>query len=331
MKKTVFMEFDRVPEVRELEGGYIEFDCKSVDSWLPENLATKVSELSVNLPVFWRHRTPQKPEYTNYPVLGRVIASRVENGEIYNTFKVGGNSHPAQVLAREWVKSCVNERVPAGISVGVVCMYQGDELIDAEPLEYSLTPYPACETCTTESECKLAPGGEEMTEKETNTPDELQEQLDNLAEKEKELEEVHQKKLGELEAKARELEMLEKELEERKKEIESKSVENEALKAAIAELENKIVALEKKPVLERIKELEDEDTWKFFEKEYGSKDIACLKSRLAALEKRKKAAPPIIVEEVKETTPKLSVKEILEFIEDEDTRRSLKKFLDGDA
>jgi len=123
--------------------------------------------------------------------------------------------------------------------------------------------------------------------------------------------------------------------------VESVITENEALKSVIAALESKIdknkaefeaqlTELEKKPFLDRVKEMEDADTWKFFEKEYKKKDVKCLSGRIATLEAKKKAAPPIItktVEEEKETSTKVGIKEILESVTDPELKKRLKERL----
>jgi hypothetical protein len=328
------IECEITGDIAQNSDGTITFWIKSTDKWLPPEVAASISKRSPNQNIFWRHRSPTKPKFGNYPVIGVVQESEVKNGEIYNKLNVGGLFHPAQEDAKNWVIRAKKEKLQIGVSIGVNYFQEKDSktIVGGYPLEYSLTPYPECKTCLLESE------GEVLMADPTAA--DLQKRLDDLAEREKTVAEKEQKietfkveaekKTIELEAKAKSV----------ASEKESVAKELETVKGALVKLDyaykEKIAELEKKPLIEKLKELENEFSYKtyasFIEKDMTSEQLA---TRIACLEKQKKMAPPPIVvsrTEKKEDIKGPTLEDIMKSAEDlpEDTKESIRKMYAGE-
>lgn len=287
----VTAELNGSGEIVHHEDGTIEFEMKSTEDWMPRSVMEKVASHSVNLPVFWRHRTPQKPGYNNYPVIGRVVSSRVgEDGALYNKYRIGGSLlHEKQTTARDWILQRWKEDRKIGASISTYAMRDVDNtVIDAETMEYSITPSPHFETCQREKE---------MPEK---TADELQAELDEAR--------------VELETKAKELDAKEKSITERENalavELEKKADTIDTLRAKIEENERsfhdlmvekeksfneRLLEMERKPLVARCLELEDEKVVKLYDLEslWGKTEPEKLREILSELEAREKPAPQI--------------------------------------
>jgi hypothetical protein len=174
------------------------------------------------------------------------------------------------------------------------------------------------------------------------TAAELQKKLDDLAERERTVAEKEEKqkvfeaaakqKTEELEAKAKSI----------VSEKESVVKDLETVKAAMVKLDasyrEKIAELEKKPLIEKLKELENEYSFKAYQS-YIEKEMSVeqLTARVTCLEKQKKAAPPPIV--IAKTGTKEgdgqkgpTFEEIMKSAEDlpEETRSNIRKMLTGD-
>ena len=192
MKSTIEVrhaELEMAGDVIQHPNGSIEFELKSADGWIPEELVEKVANRSTNLPVYWRHRTPQKQQFGMYPMIGHVIASRTEGGAIFNRYLIGEDMlSDVQRDARDWVVKRWEEKRKVGASIGA-SFHEDDEgnKLAIYPFEYSITPDPACRTCVREMP-------------EEKTADELQEDLDKLPEKAKAIEQEIAKQMADLEA-----------------------------------------------------------------------------------------------------------------------------------
>lgn len=280
------------------DDGTIEFDIKLTESWLPPHITRKVAGLSRNLPSFWRHRTPQKKEYSRYPVVGRVMSANVlADGSLAGRMKIGGSlQHPSQKDARDWILKRWKEGKKIGASIGAVILKDaGGEIIDAEPLEYSITPTPYYETCTREDN--------KMPEEE-ETSDDIQERLDAMKEE-------YEKKVSELEAKTEELEKREQEVsekeakieEKRQAEIQEKEQTIETLQSKIEEMEagfkEQLLEMERRPILAQIEQKEDEDVWKRYGGYIAKESPAKLAKILASIPEKEKE-PEIVTSTLEE-------------------------------
>ena len=197
IKERVDLELRDADWIQENDDGTIEFDLRSTDEWVPPKVLEKIASCSTNLPVYWRHKSPQDPLYKDYLPVGRVVKSWMGDGGIWNRYRIGGPTD-LQKNVKDWVLARKREGKPVGASIGTMIMRNGEkDVIDAEPFEYSITPDPDCVICKRETNMG--------TEK---TSDEIKAELD----KEKEQIEIAKKELdkekAELAQKAKQLDEL---------------------------------------------------------------------------------------------------------------------------
>jgi hypothetical protein len=129
---------------------------KAIDERIPAELRAGLAKEMYNLPVFWRHETPQKEQFSHQPSFGRVVAAIPYPAGVMAAIRLFSSSEmPLINLKRkgliELIKKSLKEHAQIGVSLTYDSIFNKMEnearMIEIHPFELSVTPWPACDTC----------------------------------------------------------------------------------------------------------------------------------------------------------------------------------------
>lgn len=151
-------------------GGDLFFVCKTLDNRVTPEVAQYLGDTLKNLRVMWRHQNPQVKEFAHQPVFGRIVASRGFPGGVTALVRLYGKSRMPYVdVKRKAMITMMKKSVSLGKQIGLSMTFdaveEGKVTVEAEPIEVSVTPWPACESCVIDM--KATPTIKEEESKET--------------------------------------------------------------------------------------------------------------------------------------------------------------------
>jgi hypothetical protein len=267
-------------------GGDLFFIVKAIDDRIPQNLLPQFAKDLANLPIFWRHQTPQKEGFQHQPSFGKVVAAKEYPGGVMAVGRLYGSSEMPEIhVRRRALINLIKKHGQFGVALGVdelkigasstydsigVKTNKNNEVrvVEVHPFELSVTPWPACDTCV----IKMSEQPKETVENDAATKlvedalknATIEELTELLNRKTLELEEAREK-ISKLEDKSAEVEPISKkntELEDKVKTLTDKVdklvTELETEKAAKAEAEAKASQIardaERAPFITQLKE-----------------------------------------------------------------------------
>lgn len=321
-------------DVKLLEDNIIEFIAVT-EKYVPKEILPNLAKWGVNQPIIYRHEHPAKG--WGGQILGRTIKAKVVEIDDLAVLKGKAqmfNNTEMQRMALEYIGLMEEEKTPIQISIGYQEFLSEGKVVDAQIYEYSLTHIPVCKECVvsigeTEMEETKQKELEDKISKGENTINELQEALDSMSGKNKNLTDSN----TELETKIHEYE---------EKYVAQKD-EVSKLNTRVQELEDGMRFATIKPKVDEIVKLyEDPDLYTYFKAKSLEKDgETWLDKKLE--EKKKKSHPAAIATETikelqgevgqrdKEEVVKLNTLEAQKFInssvKDENMRKILNKLL----
>lgn len=301
-------------------GGDLFFVVKAIDDRVPEELRPQFAEDLVNLPIFWRHQTPQKSGFEHQPTYGKVVAAKEYHSGVMAVGRLYGSSKMPEVhVRRRALVNLIKKHGQFGVAlgtdelkIGASSTYDGitvrDKekvgLIEVHPFELSVTPWPACDTCVIKmsEQPKTTVENDGATELVENalqnaTIEELTALLDR---KTLELEEAKEK-ISKLENKAEPISKKNSELESKVKTLTDKVdklvTELETERAAKAEAEAKADKIardaERAPFISQLKE--NDKLGLFDDAMIESMDIDAIKEKTKKLVSQNEVSSKIVV------------------------------------
>lgn len=301
-------------------GGDLFFIVKAIDDRIPQNLLPQFARDLSNLPIFWRHQTPQKEGYEHQPTYGKVVAAKEYPGGVMAIGRLYGSSGMPEVhVRRRALINLIKKHGEFGVALGMDEIGMGASstydsigvktdnevrVLEVHPLELSVTPWPACNTCV----IKMSEQPKETVENDdaaklvedalkNATIEELTELLNR---KTLELEEAREK-ISKLEDKAEPISKKNTELESKVKTLTDKVdklvTELETERAAKAEAEAKAAKIardaERAPFIAQLKENDKLDL--FDDEMIESMDIDAIKAKTEKLISQNETASKIVV------------------------------------
>ena len=225
----------------------------------PVYVLEMLAEASKKKHYIWRHRHPIDPIHTLNHIYAEITNSWVEDGILYSRYDM--YDHTKDHLSYiELLKEREEINEPLGLSMRYRKYFNNEgTVIHVDVFEHSGTPFPKCEECE-----NTEVGVCEMTNEKNKDKDKI---LEESKMDEKQLEE-HRKKIEELEALLNskteafeeleaKIETLEKDSNEKEKDLEDAKASSKSLEDSVNELEATVTYLLKKPLIDKILELDD--------------------------------------------------------------------------
>jgi len=193
------------------------------------------------------------------------------------------------------------------------------QMYEAEPIEISVTPWPACLTCTFKPKVVKMVDENEAKVDPVNLDEELKKKIDRVLEDStiEDLQTILNEKITELEGLKKEKEDSVKKsgdvIGKLKKELEDKEKVTQDLEKRVKSLEDNLSAEKRKPFIEELKEL---DTKKIFDDEdIAAMSIDKIKSKCAVLKEQEKEKE--VVSKIKVTSLEQSIDNNVKKVESE--------------
>lgn len=298
--ETIKQEEFSLEQVEKGKGNFY-FTAKSLSQDFEcEDGLKRLSRDSINKHLIWRHTHPIQKEEKKTHIYGRVVDSWLEDGHIWSKYQVYDHT-PDHLALQELIEKRLRVGDPLGISMQYRTYSREGKKIHYDVFEHSSTPIPLCETCkTTEF------GIEEMTNEDQENEEEQEEktELEKHIEKIKALEEQLNSKTSSLEEYESKIASLEKEIESKESELEKEKEETMTLEEKVDSLRNEIKRLEKKPIIDKIFEVEQDEElidW------YYTKEVSFLEERLE--KKREEAEATPITKDIEDSANEANVED----------------------
>lgn len=304
-------------------GDNLIFIVKAIDDRVPQELLPQFAKDLWNLPIFWRHQTPQKKEFGHQPAYGKVLAAKEYPGGVMAIGKLYGSSEMPEIHARrralvELVKKHGQMGFDLGLDVlkmGVSSTYDSikvtknnqAKVVEVHPFELSVTPWPACDSCVikmSEQPVKKVEENDGIDAKKV-----IEDALKNATIEE--LTELLNKKTLELEETKEQLREKEQEAVKSATELESKVKTLEGkVEKLVTELESERKAkidAERAPYISQLQELDKNGL--FDADLIASMDTNKIKDRIVKLTKENEVSPKIVVTSMQHTAEENQKKE----------------------
>ena len=257
----------------------------------PPYVLEMLAEASKNKHYIWRHRHPIDPTHTLNHIYAEVTNSWVEDGILYSRYDM--YDHTKDHLAYiELIKEREKIKEPLGLSMRYRKYFNAEgEVMHTDVFEHSGTPFPQCEECenTKVGVCELTnekiKDKQKSCNKEVNKMDEKE--LEESRTKIEELEALLNSKTEAFEELEAKIETLEKEGKTKETDLEKAKASSKTLEDSVNELEATVTYLLKKPLIDKILELNDRlpkelvEFYKIQKEEFLEKEIERLEEELA--------------------------------------------------
>ena len=254
---TVKLEIEKI----DIENQKVYIISKSLTKdFEPTYVLEMLAEASKNKHYIWRHRHPLDPAHTLNHIYAEIKNSWVEDGILYSRYDM--YDHTKDHLAYiELIKEREEINEPLGLSMRYRKYFNTEGVVvHTDVFEHSGTPFPKCKECgnTEVGVCEMTnekDKDKDNSDKEENKMDEKQ--LEEHRKKIEELEALLNSKTEAFEELEAKIETLETENKTKETDLEEARTSSKTLADSVGELEATVTYLLKKPLVDKILELND--------------------------------------------------------------------------